>query len=261
MAAKKTQSQSKLKPASQLAGSQRLAGKVAVITGGSKGIGYAVAQALAAEGCDVVISSRNETELKGSAARLSKDIAGKAEVVPITCDVRDPRSVDELFASVRKRYGRIDVLFNNAGISQPVIPLEKTSLEMWRDQIDTNLTGFFLCTRAALPLLQSGSTIINNLSAAAKQVFPNYYGYTAAKTGALGFTLSLRAEMIPRGIRVTALMPGATATDIWQQIMPNAPFDHMIKPENIAQAVLYAVLLPPEANLAELIVTPTQGAI
>ena len=175
--------------------------------------------------------------------------------------MRDPRAVQELFRIVEARFGNLDILVNNAGISQPPTPLEQTSLEMWRDQIDTNLTSVFLCTRAALPLMKSGATIINNLSAAAKQVFPNFYGYTAAKTGALGFTLSLRAEMMPRGIRVTALMPGATATDIWQQIMPNAPFHHMIKPESIAEAVLYAVLLPPEADLSEIMVTPLLGAV
>ncbi len=109
--------------------------------------------------------------------------------------------------------------------------------------------------------MKSGATIINNLSLAAKQIFPNFYGYTAAKAGALGFTLSLRAELMQRGIRVTALMPGATATDMWQQIMPNAPFEHMVAPESIAQAVLYAVLLPPEANLGEIIVTPILGAV
>jgi NAD(P)-dependent dehydrogenase (short-subunit alcohol dehydrogenase family) len=239
----------------------RLAGKVAVITGGSKGIGYAVAKTLAGEGCNVVISARDAAVLNASAKQLRKDSERSPEVVPIACDVRNPDAVEKLFSAVRERFGTIDVLFNNGGISQPPTPLEQTSLEMWRAQIDTNLTGLFLCTRAALPLMKSGATIVNNLSAAAKQVFPNFYGYTAAKTGALGFTLSLRAEMMPRGIRVTALMPGATATDIWQQIMPNAPFAHMMRPESVAEAVLYAVLLPPEANLSEIIVTPILGAV
>ena len=238
----------------------RLSGKVAVITGASSGIGFAIAQALAAENCNLVITGRNEQKLGSAALNISKD-GNPAVILPKVCDVRDPRAVQELFRIVEARFGNLDILVNNAGISQPPTPLEQTSLEMWRDQIDTNLTSVFLCTRAALPLMKSGATIINNLSAAAKQVFPNFYGYTAAKTGALGFTLSLRAEMMARGIRVTALMPGATATDIWQQIMPNAPFHHMIKPESIAEAVLYAVLLPPEANLSEVIVTPLLGAV
>ena len=240
---------------------ERLAGQVAVITGGSRGIGFAVARALAAKACNIVITGRNETALNRSAEQISRE--AQAKVVPILCDIRDSQSVDALFQTVRQRFGKLDVLVNNAGISQPATPLEQTTLEMWRDQIDTNLTGLYLSTRAALPLMNRGATIVNNLSAAAKQIFPNYYGYTAAKAGALGFTLSLRAELMPRGIRVTALLPGATDTDIWQQIVPNGevPRDHMIKAESIAQAVLYAVLLPPEANLSELFLTPILGAV
>ena len=238
-----------------------LVGKVAVITGGSKGIGYAIARALANEGCNLVITGRSASVLEKSAAQIVSE--ANSTVIPMTCDVRDPESVDALFKSVGERFGRIVVLVNNAGISQPATPLEQTTLEMWRDQIDTNLNGLYLVTRAALPLMSRGATIINNLSAAAKQIFPNYHGYTAAKTGALGFTLSLRAELMPRGIRVTALMPGATDTDIWQQIVPNGdvPRDHMMSADSIAQAVLYTVLLPPETNLSEILLTPILGAV
>ncbi len=162
---------------------------------------------------------------------------------------------------VQMHFGRIDILVNNAGISQAPTPVELTSVEMWREMIDINLNGVFLCTRSALPMMERGGTIINNLSAAATQVFPNFSAYTAAKTGAYGFTRALRDELMPRGIRVTALMPGATSTDIWQQIMPDASHEGMMNVESIAQAVLYAVLLPPEANLSELLITPTAGAV
>ena len=238
----------------------RLSGKVAVITGGSSGIGFAIAQALAAEDCNIVITGRDQKRLSAALSKLSA-IRHGAEARGQTGDVRDPASVSALFAMVEERFGRLDILVNNAGISQPPTPLEQTSLELWRDQIESNLTSLFLCTRAALPLMKAGATIINNLSLAAKQIFPNFHGYTAAKTGALGFTLSLRAEVMERGIRVTALIPGATATDLWQQIIPDAPLERMVKPESIAQAVLYAVLLPPEANLSEIIVTPILGAV
>jgi NAD(P)-dependent dehydrogenase (short-subunit alcohol dehydrogenase family) len=240
---------------------QRLAGKVAVITGGSSGIGYAVAQAFVAEGCSVVITGRNEEKLKTAAAKLAATTPGSGQVVPHICDVREPYSVDALFDMAQIRFGRVDILFNNAGISQAPTLVEQTSVEMWREMVDINLNGVFLCTRAALPLMSSGSTIINNLSAAAKQVFPKFAAYTAAKTGAYGFTLSLRDELMPRGIRVTALMPGATSTDIWQQIMPDASREGMMDVDTIAHAVLYTVLLPPSANVAELFITPTAGAI
>jgi len=259
MAAKKAQSRNKVK--SQSPAELRLLDKVAVVTGGSRGIGQAIARALANEGCAVVVTGRDKASLSRSAARISKKVHGRGKAVPLVCDVRDPESVAALFAKVKQRFRRLDILVNNAGITQPVVSVEETPLEVWHDVIATNLTGIFLCTRAALPLMKAGATIINNLSAAAAQVFPNYAAYSAAKRGALGFTLSLREELIPRGIRVTALMPGATATDMWKHINPNAPREKMMSAESTAQAVLYAVLLPPNANLSELLLTPTGGAI
>jgi len=242
-------------------GPLRLSGKVAVITGASRGIGYAVAKALAIEGCDVVISGREPANLTRAAAQLRKEVHSSAKILAVPCDVRAAQRVAGMFAVVKKRFGKIDVLVNNAGISQAPTSIEQTTHEMWRDMLDTNLTGMYLCTRAALPLMARGSTIINNLSAAAKQIFPNFAAYTSAKMGAYGFTLSIRNELIPRGIRVTALMPGATSTDIWQTVMPNADRDVMIDVNQVAQAVLYAVLLPREANLSELLLTPTVGAL
>jgi NAD(P)-dependent dehydrogenase (short-subunit alcohol dehydrogenase family) len=251
MAAKKTQSHSKTKSSAQGSrpSSPRLLGKVAVVTGASRGIGFAVARALAAEGCSVVMTGRDEASLAKSAARIGKSLGPQsksAQILPVVCDVRDPASVASLFAAVKKAFGKIDVLVNNAGITQPTVSVEETTLE---------------CTRAALPMMKAGATIINNLSAAAKQVFPKYATYSAAKRGALGFTLSLREELIPRGIRLMALMPGATATDMWDQIMPGAPRDRMIDVESVAQAVLYAVLLPSSVNLSEIRLDPTGGAL
>lgn len=263
MAARKAQSQSKAKifPLLPPAGPARLAEKIAVITGASRGIGYAIARALAMEGADVLITGREPVSLTKAAAQLRKEVRNRSKIVAMPCDVRNPQHVAGLFAVVKRRFRKLDILINNAGISQEPTPLERTTLDMWRDLLDTNLTGMFLCTRAALPLMQRGATIINNISAAAKQTFPNFAAYTAAKHGAYGFTLSLREELMPRGIRVTALMPGATNTDMWQQIRPNADREQMIDVEQVAQAVLYAVLLPAEANLSELLLTPTVGAV
>ena len=261
MAAKKqSQHTAKIQPAEQTS-TLRLRGKTAVVTGGSSGIGYAIARALAAEGCEVVITARDAASLKRSGSHLTAELQSGAQIVPMACDVRDPDSVRALFDFVGKRFAKLNVLVNNAGISQPPTSVEDTSVEMWHDIVETNLTGVFLCTRAALPLMQAGATIINNISAAAKQVFPKFSAYTAAKTGAYGFTLALRDELIPRGIRVTALMPGATSTPIWQQIIPDMPREHMIDVDSVAQAVLYAVLLPPQANLSEFLLTPTRGVL
>src|ERR1039458_2663162 len=197
MAAKKPQSNRKTKSSARVPASQptspRLLGKVAVVTGGNRGIGYAVASTLAAEGCSVVITGRDGATLAKSAAELRRLLPRRpnahhdngTKIVVEVCDVRDADSVASLFSMVTQRFGRLDVLVNNAGIAQPAVSIEQTSLDIWRDAIDTNLTGLFLCTRAALPLMQAGATIINNLSVAARTVFPNFAAYNASKHGAL----------------------------------------------------------------------------
>ena len=242
----------------------RLSGKVALVTGGNRGIGLAIAQALVGEGCDVVVTGRDRTalakakeELDSIAARLDPH----PKVLAERCEVQKPDSVTMLFATVKKQWGRLDILVNNAGISQAMVPVTETSVELWRSVIDTNLTGLFLCSRAAVPLMLRGSTIVNNLSIAARLNLPKFAAYNAAKHGALGFTLTLREELIPQGIRVMALLPGATDTDIWEQFWPEAPRKEMVEPETLAQAVLYAVLLPPNANLSELVLVPMKGVL
>jgi NAD(P)-dependent dehydrogenase (short-subunit alcohol dehydrogenase family) len=259
MAAKRAQSKSRRSD-----GAPRLRGKVAVVTGASRGIGYAIARTLADEGCSVVITGRNQATLKKSAAQISKFVSTQTrppQIVSQVCDVRDPKAVAALFADVKKRFGKVDVLVNNAGVAQPLVSIEQTSDELWNDVMDTNLTGLFFCTRAALPLMSAGGTIINNLSVAAKTIFPNFAAYNTSKHGALGFTLSLRAELMPRRIRVVALLPGAVDTDIWQQFWPDAPRERMTGVDSVAQAVLYAALLPPNVNLSELRLDPTGGAL
>src|SRR5271165_735452 len=141
MAAKKPQSNNKSKSRVQSmkpeARGMRLLGKVAVVTGGSRGIGYAIAHTLAAEGCSVVITGRDESALAASAARISKSLSTRlssakrrTQIVALTCDVRDPESVATLFAAVKQRFGKIDVLVNNAGITQPTLTVEETTLEL-----------------------------------------------------------------------------------------------------------------------------------
>lgn len=242
----------------------RLSGKVAVVTGANRGIGLAIARALVGEGCSVVITGRDRAALAKARAELEaigESLKPKPTILAERCEVHKPGSVAAVFAVVKKRWGKLDILINNAGISQATFSVEDTPVKLWKSVIDTNLTGLFLCTRAAIPLMPRGATIVNNLSVAAKQVFPKFSPYNASKHGALGFTLTLREELIPKGIRVMALMPGATDTDIWQQIWPDAPRKKMIEPESVAQAVLYALLLPPNANLSELVLVPVRGAL
>jgi len=232
--------------------------RIAVITGGSRGIGLALAKAFFEAGYQVVITGRDPDRLQSAIKQLKTQ---KAAVLPIQCDVRDPSSVSRLFTEISKKYSRIDVLVNNAGVAHAWAPVEKLPVETWEEVIDTNLTGMFLVTRAALPLMQSGSTIVNNLSIAAVQPFPGMAAYNASKFGAMGFTQALREDLRKRGIRVLALLPGATDTDIWSQFWPDAPREKMVAPETVAAAVLHAVSAPAEAAIEEIRIGPAAGVL
>ncbi len=232
-----------------------LRGKVAVVTGASRGIGLAIAQGLADAGCQVALAARFRD------ARQIREIQRKLSAFAQSCDIRDERSVSAFFAAVNERFGRVDVLVNNAGIGGPSRKVAQLSADDWRDIIETNLTGMFLATRAALPLMKRGASIVNNLSVSAKGVFPGMSAYNASKHGAAGFTNTLREELRQKGIRVIGLYPGATDTAIWEQFWPQAPRRHMMSPETIARAVVFALSLPPEATVEELVIAPTGGAL
>jgi NAD(P)-dependent dehydrogenase (short-subunit alcohol dehydrogenase family) len=237
-----------------------LQGRIALITGASRGIGLAIAKALAREGCLVAITGRDRKALQ-TAERALKKISPAPQILAHPADVRDPQSVAALFAAVKKQFARLDILINNAGISHAMAEVERLPLDTWREVIETDLTGMFVVTQAALPLLRRGGTIVSNLSMAATSVFAGQSAYCAAKHGALGVTRTLREELRPRGIRVIALMPGATDTEIWNQFWPDAPRKRMLRPETVAQAVLDALLLPPESTMEEITLMPTQGAL
>jgi NAD(P)-dependent dehydrogenase (short-subunit alcohol dehydrogenase family) len=230
--------------------------KVAVITGGSRGIGLAIARLFAHAGFKVVITGRDESKLKAVVAAT-----GSAEIAGMPCDVTDAASVKKLFAWVRERYSAIDVLVNNAGVAHALAPVETLPLEDWKKAINTNLTGIFLCAQAALPVMSTGGTIVNNLSVAAIRPFAGMSAYNASKAGALGFTNALREEVRKRGIRVVALLPGAVATEIWDQFWADAPREKMLSADTVAQAVLHAVSAPAEASIEEIRIGPTVGVL
>ena len=235
-----------------------LKNKVAVITGAGRGLGLAMARALAAQGCDLVLTGRSLPSLEKAGGQLARR---GVRVLAKVCDVRDPEAVRSLATGVRKQFGRVDVLINNAGIAHAQLPVAKLSRSVWCDVIETNLTGTFLVTQAILPLMRKGSTIVNNLSIAATRVFPGSSAYNASKHGALGFTDTLREELRASGIRVIALMPGATDTEIWNALWPEAPRARMMRPETVAWAVVNALTLPENATLEELRILPTTGVL
>lgn len=236
--------------------SQRLSKQTALVTGGTQGIGLAIARALLEEGCEVVVTGRTQEKLD----RAVKELANK-RAAPMICDIRDPRSVRALFAALKRRFGRLDILINNAGIGQVSKNIAELPLDSWNEVIGTNLTGTFLVTQAALPLMRSGSAIVSNLSIAAKEVFPGSAAYCASKHGALGFTNTLREELRPRKIRVIALLPGATDTAIWQAVWPDAPRKKMMSPEAVATAVVNALAIPENATIEELVIRPSVGVL
>ena len=240
-----------------------LAGRLALITGANRGIGLAIARALACEGCNLIITGRDERALAKARTELEKLQPSQLNlhVLAQSCDVRSPDSVDYLFALVRGLRKPLDILINNAGIGHPNLVVGELPYPTWMEVIDTNLNGLFLMTQASLAVMKRGSTIVNNLSISAERVFPGSAAYTASKHGALGFTDTLREELRPKGIRVIALMPGATDTAIWNAIWPTAPRRKMMSAETVARTVVNALLLPENTTVEKIVVMPSVGTL
>lgn len=229
-----------------------------MVTGATRGIGLAMARSLAVRGCNLVISSRGQAAL----TRVSRELSRlEIQVLAQACDVRDPRSVDALFRTVRRQFKRLDMLINNAGIAHGKLSVERLPFPVWKSVIETNLDGTFLVTQAALAVMKRGGTIVNNLSIAANRVFAGSAAYNASKHGALGLTNTLREELRPKGIRVIGLLPGATDTDIWNTLWPQAPRRKMLSAATVAEVVVNAILLPGNATVENLEILPTVGRL
>ncbi len=236
----------------------RLRGQVALVTGATRGIGLEIARALAAESCNLIVTGRDEKSLR----RIERELLRhKIRVLANACDVRDPYSVDDLFRAMRRQFRRLDLVINNAGIAQPNLPVEKLPFPTWKDVFATNVDGTFLIAQAALAMMKRGSTIVNNLSIAATRVFAGSAAYNASKHAALGLTNTLREELRPQGIRVIGLLPGATDTDIWKTLWPQAPRSKMMSPKAVAQAVIDAILLPPNVTVENIELLSIAGAL
>jgi NAD(P)-dependent dehydrogenase (short-subunit alcohol dehydrogenase family) len=235
-----------------------LRGQVALITGATRGVGLALAHALATEGCDLILTGRSQSAL----VRIRREFSrGKRRILAEPCDVRDPSSVDTLFRATRKQFGRLDILINNAGIAHPQLAIDQLPFALWKNVMATNLDGMFLVTQSALPLMKRGGIIVNNLSIAATRIFAGSAAYNASKHGALGFSHTLREELRPKGIRVIGVLPGATDTDIWKTLWPQAPRGKMMSPKTVAEAVVCAITLDSRATVETLEILPTSGTL
>lgn len=234
---------------------EKLQGKTVLVTGASRGIGLAIAQALDRESAKLVLVARN----RGPLLRASRQISGC--LMATAADVTKPAEVKRLFSDVKKRAGTLDVLINNAGIFT-YKPFAKTTLNDWRTNVETNLTSIFLTTQAALPLLRrSHGDVVNILSVSSRVAFPNCSAYTAAKFGAWGLTSVLRRELRADGIRVMAVMPGMTDTRMKDEFDFSVPTKDLLQPDDVAAAVVSALAQPRRATVEEILLMPSGGAV
>jgi len=235
---------------------------VALVTGAGSGIGRAVAVGLAADGFSVVLAGRRADALQETAALIGTDLL----VQPT--DVRDVGSVDELFFAVETRFGRLDLLFNNAGVTIPAAPLEEVDLEQWRAVIEINLTGTFLCTQEAFRLMKAqtppGGRIINNGSLSAHMPRHSFAAYTASKHALTGLTKAAALEGRPHHIACGQIDIGNAATVLTAsfdegtlQADGNLAREPTMDVEDVARAVVYMASLPLEANVLFLTVMAT----
>jgi len=224
----------------------KLANKVAVVTGGSSGIGLATAQRFIADGAEVVITGRNQEALNAAVAKLGDRATG------IRGDVANLEDLDRLFAQVQEQFGRVDVLFANAGIA-PLGPFDAVTEEQFDRLFNVNVRGLFFTVQKALPLLSDGASVILNASVVAQSGLPNTSVYSATKAAVRSLGRTLAAELSPRGIRVNVVSPGLIETPFWgkvglsqdevdafgAQVVQQTPLGRPGKPEEIAATAAF----------------------
>jgi NAD(P)-dependent dehydrogenase (short-subunit alcohol dehydrogenase family) len=240
--------------------------RIAMVTGAGSGIGRATALALLEAGWSVVLAGRRREALEATAAASGPD-AARALAVP--ADVTDPESVRALFEATKAAFGRLDLLFNNAGTGAPAVPLEDLTVEQWRRVVDVNLTGAFLCTRAAFRLMKGqeprGGRIINNGSISAHAPRPNSAPYTATKHAITGLTRSTALDGRAYDIACGQIDVGNAGTEMTARMkdgVPQATGVKAVEPTmdvaHVARAVLYMASLPLDANVLFLTVMATR---
>ncbi|HYI91389.1 MAG TPA: SDR family oxidoreductase [Beijerinckiaceae bacterium] len=241
-------------------------GKIAIVTGAGSGVGRAVSLALMGDGYSVVLAGRRQQPLEDT-ARQGRELGAKSVVVPT--DVGDPAAVKALFARTKEAFGRLDLLFNNAGAGTPPVPIEDLTYEQWRTVVDANLTGAFLCTQEAVRAMKSqnpqGGRIINNGSISAHAPRPNSAPYTATKHAITGMTKSTSLDGRAFDIACGQIDIGNAATEMTERMTSGVlqangttAVEPRIDPKHVASAVVYMASLPLDANVQFLTVMATK---
>lgn len=246
-------------------GLQRLKGKVALVTGASRGIGRATALALAAEGANVVV---NYASSQAAADQVVADIGAMgSHAIALPGDVSKADQVENLVNAAMEKWGHIDVLVNNAGITRDTLLL-RMKPEEWQAVIDLNLTGVFLCTKAIskIMLKQRSGRIVNITSVAGQMGNPGQANYSAAKAGVIGFTKTVAKELAPRGITVNAVAPGFIATDMTadlksDEILKFIPLGRYGQPEEIAGMIRFLAADPAAAYITGQVMNVDGGMV
>ncbi|HEU5060912.1 MAG TPA: SDR family oxidoreductase [Kofleriaceae bacterium] len=234
-------------------------GKVALVTGASSGIGKAAALALLADGWRVVLSARRRERLDAAIAQAS---VPAENALAVAADVTDPDSIHALFTGARATFGRLDLLFNNAGVNAPPVLLEDLTVEQWKTVVDTNLTGVFLCTREAFRIMKSqrpmGGRIINNGSLAAYVPRPDSAAYTASKHAITGLTKSTSLDGRKYDIACGQIDIGNARTELAERVPRGPEAEPLMDVEIVGRAVVQMANLPLDANVQFMTIMATK---
>ncbi len=232
-----------------------LSGKIAIVTGGSKGIGRAIAAALAAAGADVVVTSRNEEEARTAAKEIAE--LGRGRTLGLGADVRDYEAVKTMVGETVKALGGLDILIANAGVGA-FAPIDEMEAETWNRVIDTNLTGVFYSCREAIPELKKrgGGWIITIGSVAGRYTMPGGTAYNASKWGLRGFTEALMLDVRHHGIRVSTIMPGTVDT-YFNDNLPSGE-SWKLAPADVARVVIQLLEHDPRSLPSKIEIRPSQ---
>ena len=227
----------------------------ALITGGSKGIGYGIAASLLKEGVNVAITSRNQQDADAATADLSK--IGPGKVIGIAADVRNFEAQQKVVAKTLETFGRLDVLIANAGIGH-FAPITEMTADQWNDTIDTNLTGVFYSLKSALnALIDAKGYFISIASLAGTNFFPTASAYNASKFGLVGFTQAVMLDLRESGVKCSTIMPGSVASH-FNNHEPNADDAWKIQPEDLGQMVVDLLHMNPRTLPSKIEVRPSQ---